>query len=131
MYPNARNGKYKTIYGANERCMSLMQSLGITIYYKIVDNQKSYPLTKSGKRDVKKLVEEGLTKECFVPVYENEEYKAEYSSFPADSSVLHCFNVCCLHSCTRNLSCIYNAVSVCGCNATGVDTSGCSSFCTF
>lgn len=78
MYPNARNGKYKTIYGANERCMSLMQSLGITIYYKIVDNQKSYPLTKSGKRDVKKLVEEGLTKECFVPVYENEEYRAEY-----------------------------------------------------
>ena len=80
MYPNARKGKLPTIYSANERCVSLLQSLGIKIYYKIVENQESYPLTKSGKRDVKKLTEEGLTKDCFIPVQENGEYKAEYYS---------------------------------------------------
>ena len=80
MYPNARKGKMSTIYGANERCISLIKSLGITIYYKFVDNQESYPLTRSGKRDVKKIIEEGLTKDCFIPIHENGEYKAEYYS---------------------------------------------------
>ena len=78
MVPNARKGVMSTIYGANERCKQLIDSLGIKIYYKIVNNNDSYPLTKSGKRDVKKLVEEGLTQDCFIPIQDNGEYKAQY-----------------------------------------------------
>ena len=44
----------------------------------MIENQESYPLTKSGKRDTKKLTEEGLTKECFIPIQETGEYKAKY-----------------------------------------------------
>ena len=78
MYPNARKGTLSTIYGANKRCKFLIDSLGIKIYYKIVNNKDSYPLTKSGKRDVRKISEEGLTKDCFIPQFENGEYIAKY-----------------------------------------------------
>ena len=78
MFPNARKGVMSTIYSANERCKSLMDSLGIKIYFKVVSNEESYPLTKSGKRDVKKLIEEGLTRDCFIPIQENGEYRADY-----------------------------------------------------
>ena len=78
MFPDARKGKVSTMYGANERCRSLIESLGIKIYYRIVDNKESFPLTKSGKRDVKKIAEKGLTNDCFIPIQENGEYKAEY-----------------------------------------------------
>ena len=37
------------------------------LYYRMRSSEESYPLTKSGKRDVKKLKEEGLSHDCFKP----------------------------------------------------------------
>ena len=80
MVPNARKGIASTIYGANERCKPLVDELGIDIYYKLRGDEDPYPLTKSGKRDVKKLKSEGLDDKCFKPSYEDGEYKLEYYS---------------------------------------------------
>ena len=78
MSPEARMGVATTINGANERCKELIDKLGINLYYRIRTNDESYPLTKSGKRDVKKLIAEGLTRDCFKPKCENGEIKLDY-----------------------------------------------------
>ena len=71
-------GVATTINGANERCKEIIDKLGINLYYRIRTNDESYPLTKSGKRDVKKLIAEGLTRDCFKPKCENGEIKLDY-----------------------------------------------------
>ena len=70
MYPEARKGITTTINGANQRCKDLIDELGINLYFRVRSNEESFPLTKSGKRDVKKLIAEGLSKECFKPMVE-------------------------------------------------------------
>lgn len=64
MSPEARKGTSYILYSAMERCRNILNELGIELYYRVRTNEESYPLTKSGKRDVKKLVGEGLTEKC-------------------------------------------------------------------
>ena len=91
LYPDARKGILSTMYGANERCRKLTEELGIDLYFRIRDNEESYPLTKSGKRDVKKLIAEGLTDKCFKIINVDGQLKADYykSKQEKDNEIKH------------------------------------------
>lgn len=78
LYPDARMGAARVAFGANERCKKIVEELGIELYFRVRTNEESYPLTKSGKRNVKKIKAEGLSEKCFKPIYENGEYKEEF-----------------------------------------------------
>lgn len=78
MYPDSKKNELSVLYSAKNRCNDLVESLGINLYFRVRDNEESYPLTKSGKRDVKKLVSEGLNNKCFIPKVDSGKYEAEY-----------------------------------------------------
>ncbi len=71
MQPNARKSVEYTIYSADERCKAILEDKynEIDLYYRVRNNEESYPLTGSGKRDVRALKKEGLTQKCVKPMY--------------------------------------------------------------
>ena len=70
--PNTHKSSEYIITSANRRCEKLMSLLGTDIYFRIRSNKESFPLTGSGKRAVKRLKEEGLTKDCVKPIIVND-----------------------------------------------------------
>ncbi len=77
--PEAMQGKEKTLYGANERTKKLIKETGNDLCFRIIED--SFPLTGSGKRDVKKLKTLDLS-DCIVPIKENDNYYTmEFSEY--------------------------------------------------
>ena len=70
--PNTHRTAEYIISSANKRCKKLMSILDSDIYFRIRSNKEGFPLTGSGKRAVKRLKEEGLTKECVKPIIVND-----------------------------------------------------------
>jgi acyl-CoA synthetase (AMP-forming)/AMP-acid ligase II len=72
LQPTTKNNPADILAAAQERCNSLLNKYGIKLCYRLRSFDESYPLTGSGKRDVKALVREGLTEKCVIPVIEDE-----------------------------------------------------------
>ena len=79
LQPENKSSVNYALYSADQRCHNLVKESGSQIYYRIRSNEESFPLTKSGKRDVKALQNEGLTKKCIRPfVYNGKIYLDSY-----------------------------------------------------
>ena len=71
LQPNHKNDLEKIISLADLRTKPMLDNINRDIFYRIHSFEESYPLTKSGKRDVKRLQAEGLTPKCIRPYYIN------------------------------------------------------------
>ncbi len=68
MQPNSKDKAVSVLYEADKRLEDIIEKNKIEIYYRIRNNQESFPLTSSGKRDIQALKKEGLTRNCVRPV---------------------------------------------------------------
>ena len=66
--PTSKKNVENILFEAYKRCELLVNNSGEKLFFRLVDFQKSFPLTKSGKRDVKKLKMIGLTNSCVTPL---------------------------------------------------------------
>ena len=73
LQPDAPRSIEEVIEDADIRCSYLMEMLGANIYYRIHSFEESFQLTKSGKRNGKALLAEGMTNKCVRPVLKNYE----------------------------------------------------------
>ncbi len=79
--PNTKKSNAYILYSSSQRCKDIVDKVGEPIYYRIKNFEESFPLTGSGKRDVKKLKSEGLDIDCVEPYYENSKfYLTNYSN---------------------------------------------------
>ena len=75
--PESDKTDEEILFNADNRCQEFIEKAGAEIYYRVIDNEKSFPLTGSGKRDVKKLKAEGLSEKCVRPIFKNGKYYLE------------------------------------------------------
>lgn len=72
MQPEARKSIDSTLYGAYERCSDILDEYDTELYFRLHSNKEAFPLTGSGKRDVKAIKKEGLTDKCIKVRLEND-----------------------------------------------------------
>ncbi len=66
--PNVEN-EYKKLFELEEQCiMNLGEEKASKVIYRIHDNDNSFKLTHSGKRDKLSLINEGISDKCIKPV---------------------------------------------------------------